>query len=53
VREWPAEFQVSLGAIGGHFSFTKAELDSLTLREMGFWLASMSEYLKKVKAAQR
>jgi hypothetical protein len=53
VREWPAEFQVTLGAIGGHFSFSKAELDSLTLRETGFWLACMSEYLKKVKAARQ
>lgn len=44
---------MNLGAIGGHYSFTKAELDSLTVREMGFWLASMTEYLKAVKAARR
>jgi hypothetical protein len=39
---------VSLGALGGHFSFTKAELDGLTLAEIGFWLGCMSGWLKKV-----
>lgn len=49
MREWPADFQVTLGAIGGHFSFTKAELDGLTVAETGFWLGCMSEYLKKMR----
>lgn len=53
MREWPADFQVTLGAIGGHYSFTKAELDGLTVREMNFWLGCLGEYNKRVKAAIR
>lgn len=53
MREWPAEWQVSLGAIGGHYSFTKAELENLTLAEIGFWLGSMLEYQKRLKGGQR
>lgn len=53
MREWPEEWEVSLGAVGNHFGFPKAELDSLTVRETMFWLNCMAKYLKKMKAAQR
>jgi hypothetical protein len=42
---------VILAAIGGHYSFTKAELEGLTAIEAGFWLGGMQELGKRIKDA--
>lgn len=47
MRQWPEGWQVSLAAIGGHYSFTRAELDGLTLADVGFYMGGLAALRKR------
>lgn len=40
---------MTLAAIGGHYSFTRSDLDGLTASDLRFWAGAMAEYIKRTK----
>jgi len=53
VRQWPVDWQARLGAIAGNTAFTRADLDSLTVADVGFYLGCINAHLEQIRPKRR